>query len=58
MGTVHNVGDELRAERQLEIVAVDVARFLLIDEEEVVALLGDGDVGVLAHLDVTLGAQD
>src|SRR5258708_1004585 len=55
---IHDVGDELRPERKREVVAVDVSGLLLVDDKEIVALLADGDVGVLAHFDVALGAED
>ena len=58
VGAVHDVGDELRSEGKREVVAVDVAGLLLVHDEEVVALLADGDVGVLPHLDVAIGAED
>jgi len=41
---VDDVGDELRAEGQRHVVAVDVASLFLIDDEEIVALLADSDV--------------
>src|ERR1700742_1749564 len=51
---IHNIRNELRTERQREIAAIDVAGFFLIDNEQVVALLGNGDIRVLAQLDVAL----
>src|SRR5260370_37424626 len=58
VGSVDDVGDELRPEWKSEVVAVDVAGLLLVDDKEIVALLADGDIGVLAHLDVAFGAED
>ena len=37
LGAVHDVGDEARPEGELDVVAVDVARLLLIDDEQMVA---------------------
>lgn len=56
VGAVDNVFDKLGAEGQGHGVAIDVAGLLVIDDEEVVALVADGDVGVLAGFDVALGA--
>src|SRR5215831_7443145 len=55
---IDHVGDQTRAERQLDVVAVDVAHLLLIDDEQVIAAGTPGDVDVLAQLDVAVGAQD
>jgi hypothetical protein len=58
VGAVDDVRDELGAEGQVDVVAVDVALLGLIDEVEIVALLADGDVYVFAALDVAFGAED
>ena len=55
---VHDVGNKLRAERQRHVVAVDVTRLVVVDEEQIVPLVVDGDVGVFADLDVSIGAQN
>src|SRR5277367_1457700 len=56
--TVDNIGDELRSEGQRQIVAVDVTRFLLVYEEEVVAGLFHCHIGVLADFDISLGTEN
>ena len=48
MRAIDDIGNELRAERQREVVAVDISRFLRIDDEQVVPRLTHRDVGVLA----------
>ena len=58
LGAVEHVGDELRAVGQRDVAAVDVARLLLVDEEQVAAAGPAGDVDVLADLDEAVGAED
>src|ERR1017187_2634093 len=57
---VDDVGDELRAEREGQVIAVDVAGLFGVHEVEVIAALvfGVGDVGVLADFDVAVGTED
>ena len=57
MGAVDNVVDKLLAEGQRHRVAVDIARLLAVDDEEIVALVLDGDIGVFADLDIAVGAR-
>ena len=52
------VVDELVAVRQRHAGAVDVARLLLVDEEQVAPAGPPGDVDVLADLDEAVGAED
>jgi hypothetical protein len=58
VGAVDDVGDELWAEGKAQVVAIDVAGLVLVDDKEIVPLFADGDVGVFADLDVSVGAQD
>src|SRR5205814_3909652 len=58
VGAVDDVGHKLRAEWQRHIVAVDVARLFAIDDEQVIALLLDGDVGIFARFDVAVGSEN
>jgi hypothetical protein len=58
LGPVDDVRDQARTERQLDVLAVDVARLLAVDNEEMVAAGTAGDVDVLPQLDVALGAED
>ena len=58
LGAVQHVGDEAAPERQIDVRAVDVARLLLIDEEQMVAAGPAGDIDVFAQLDVAVGAED
>src|SRR5579875_3806383 len=58
VGPVDHIADELRPKRQYKIVAVDHAGLLRVNDEEVVALLADGDVGVLAGLHVAVCAEN
>ena len=58
VGAVDDIGDELWAEGEEDVIAVDVALVGFVDEEEVVAGLVDADVGVLADLDIALSAED
>ncbi len=50
--------DELLAVRQRDLAGIDVARLLLVDEEQVAAAGAPGDVDVLADLDEAVGAED
>src|SRR5579862_4039855 len=58
VGAVDDVGHEFSTEWKRHIVAVDIAGLLLIDDEEVIALLLDCDVGVLAGFNIAIGPQD
>ena len=55
---VDDVRHELGAERQIAILAVDVACFLLIDDKQMVAAGTARDVDVLPQFDVALGAEN
>src|SRR5271168_3564547 len=56
--TVDNVGDELRSEGQRQVVAVDVARFLLVNKEEIISRFFHRYVCVFTNFDISLGAQN
>ena len=58
LGSVDDVGDELRTEGQWNIAAIDIADLLLIDDEEMIASRASGDVRVFAQLDIAFGAED
>src|SRR4051794_34792368 len=55
---VDDVRHEPRPERQIAVLAVDVACLLLIDDEQMVAAGTAADVDILSQLDVALGAED
>ena len=58
LGALEDVVDQLAGEGQRDVLAVDVAGLLLIDQEQVAAALAPGDVHVLADLDEAVGAED
>ena len=58
LGAVDDVDDELLAVGQRDVAAVDVARLLLIDEEQVARARPAADVDVLADLDEAVGAEN
>src|SRR4051794_32863816 len=58
MRAVHDVGDELAAKRQIDIVAIDKALLLAINHEQVVARLVHANIRILARLNVTLGTKN
>ena len=51
---IHNIRNELRPERQREIATVDIPRFLLVNNEQIVALLRHRNIRILAQLDIPL----
>src|SRR3569833_241318 len=57
VGAVDNVADKLRSERQLAIVAIDIACALAVHDKEVVAAGPNRNIGIFAHFDITVGAQ-
>src|SRR4051812_42008696 len=58
VGTIDHVRDERGTVRQGHVLAVDVARFLLIDDEQVTLAWLACDVDVLADLDEPIGAEN
>src|SRR6266567_981386 len=58
MGSIHDIGYKIGPERKRHLIAIDIPRFLVIDEKQVVALLLDCNIDVLAHLDVAVGPKD
>ena len=54
---VQHVVDELPAERELHVLAVDVAHAFRVGHEEVVRALAPRQIDVLPHLDIAVGAE-
>ena len=57
LGAVHDIGDQRAAVRQHHILAIDVARLLLVDEKQMALARPAGDVDVLPHLDEAVRAE-
>jgi len=57
LGPVQHIRDQLLPVREGDIAAIDVARLLVVGEEEVIPARTSGEVDVAADLDVTVGAE-
>src|SRR5207248_7143676 len=55
---VHNVFNELRPERQRQILAVNVAGRLAVDNQQVIPTWRTGNVDTLPQFDIPLGSQN
>src|SRR5688500_10961775 len=58
LSLVDVIADDPRAVRQRDVAAVDIVGALPVDQKQVIAPRATGDIDVLAHLDIALGAED
>ena len=58
MRTIDDVSDKLRAEGQIQVVAVDITCLLSIDNKEVVSRLLNRNIGIFSELDVALRSEN
>src|SRR6185312_479523 len=58
VGAIDNVAHKLRTKGELQVVAIDVPCLLLVNDEQVIALLAHRHIRILACYHVSLGAQD
>lgn len=58
MRTIDDVSDKLRAEGQIQVVAVDITCLLSIDNKEVVSRLLNRNIGIFSNLDVALRSEN
>jgi hypothetical protein len=58
VGSIHNVSHKLRPKWKRHVIAVDVSGLLAVNKEEIVSLITDRHIRVLANLNISIGAEN